>query len=533
MSATAAPILQHVLIDDISPSKDNPRRIDDKHPSLPGLAESIKAQGVLQPIIVREDPAGWTIVAGERRWRAARLAGLERMPVIVRVMTEQEAFEAMNVENLQREDLHWTEETRGVENMMKRGYDVARIAHALGRTEQWVRLRAKLAEISPAWRKAVENPRSDFHGWPMAMLEQIARLPIEVQEGMLAEGRDQDWQLRRCGSAADLAKHLDREYLRSLKAAVWDVNDATLVPKAGACSACPKRSSCQQQLFGEVKDDRCLDAACWREKRDAGVIAKVKALQKEHPKALLTQGEGGVSGDDIPAPFRKAKLVATWEYEKVAASAPGAVPVIHVAGDKAGKVVFMKKNGSGGSGAAAASGKPKTIPPKERLEVFLKRRHRDVVGAVIAALGGDPDMSPYQVRYQEPQAVAAGVHAPSHGALIALALTLGIDGDEMEDWAPYPGLLKASGELQEDHLWFAVRCSVLKKLAWDRQNAELDGARYMAVACGIDWGAIVSKAQDDHPLPRTLAEIFNEDGSPKKGLTAKAKPAKKTKAAKS
>jgi hypothetical protein len=89
------------------------------------------------------------------------------------------------------------------------------------------------------------------------MLELIARFPIETQDEMLKEAAAGTCSTARRPPAE--LRYLDEQYLRVLKAAPWDLDDAKLVPKAGACSACPKRSSCQQQLFAEAKDDRCLD----------------------------------------------------------------------------------------------------------------------------------------------------------------------------------------------------------------------------------------------------------------------------------
>ena len=98
---------------EVEPDKAQPRKhFDDA--ALGELADSIAEHGVLQPIVVRQIPGGsYKIVAGERRWRAARLAGLDQIPVLIKDISEQQAMELALIENLQREDLDPVEEAAG------------------------------------------------------------------------------------------------------------------------------------------------------------------------------------------------------------------------------------------------------------------------------------------------------------------------------------------------------------------------------------------------------------------------------------
>lgn len=103
---------------DIEPDKDQPRREFDED-TLAQLAKSIEQHGILQPIAVRATPSGgYKIIAGERRWRAARLAGLTEVPVVIRDVTDAEAMELALIENLQREDLDPVEEAFGYRQLM-------------------------------------------------------------------------------------------------------------------------------------------------------------------------------------------------------------------------------------------------------------------------------------------------------------------------------------------------------------------------------------------------------------------------------
>lgn len=107
-----------VNINDIEPKRDQPRKIFDEV-ALKELADSIAMHGVIQPLLVRPlSDGGYQLIAGERRWRASRLAGLTQVPVVVREMTDEEAMELALIENLQREDLNPIEEAEGFKLLM-------------------------------------------------------------------------------------------------------------------------------------------------------------------------------------------------------------------------------------------------------------------------------------------------------------------------------------------------------------------------------------------------------------------------------
>ena len=106
-------------INDIEPNRDQPRKIFDEE-ALGELAKSIADHGVIQPLLVRPMTDGsYQLIAGERRWRASRMAGLTEVPVVIREMSDSEAMELALVENLQREDLNPIEEARGFQLLME------------------------------------------------------------------------------------------------------------------------------------------------------------------------------------------------------------------------------------------------------------------------------------------------------------------------------------------------------------------------------------------------------------------------------
>ena len=125
-------------LSEIEPDKGQPRKNFEPQ-ALNDLADSIAAHGVLQPIVVRPARGGYVIVAGERRWRAARMAGLSEIPVIIKDVTESEAMEMALIENLQREDLDPVEEAFGYKQLMERcGLTQEQAAKRLGKSRSSV-----------------------------------------------------------------------------------------------------------------------------------------------------------------------------------------------------------------------------------------------------------------------------------------------------------------------------------------------------------------------------------------------------------
>lgn len=126
---------QEIAIGDIDPNPDQPRRVFQEE-SIAQLAQSIREQGVLQPILVTpEDGGRYRIVAGERRWRASRAAGLDAVPCLVRDLDVIQQMEIALVENLQREDLNPIEAARGIRSLMQQcGYTQEAVANRLSKS---------------------------------------------------------------------------------------------------------------------------------------------------------------------------------------------------------------------------------------------------------------------------------------------------------------------------------------------------------------------------------------------------------------
>jgi ParB family chromosome partitioning protein len=185
-------------IEDVHPNRAQPRsRFDEA--ALDELAASIRAVGVLEPILVRKRPAtkdgaaGFEIIAGERRWRAAQRAGLREVPIVVREFTTEAAFEAAIIENVQREDLNPIEAARAFQRLVDEfGYTQDSIAERLGKDRSSVANSLRLLKLPAAVLEHIENGElSEGHG--RALL--TAGAPALISK-LAAEAIARGWSVR-------------------------------------------------------------------------------------------------------------------------------------------------------------------------------------------------------------------------------------------------------------------------------------------------------------------------------------------------
>ena len=169
--------LRDVAVDELQPGRYQPRS-QMAPEALAELADSIKAQGVMQPILVRPLAAGgYEIIAGERRWRAARMAGLATVPALIRDIPDSEALAAALIENIQREDLSPLEEAAGIQRLVQEfGLTHQTIAETLGRSRASVTNLLRLLELAPPVRELLGEGRLDM-GHARALLA----LPVQHQ----------------------------------------------------------------------------------------------------------------------------------------------------------------------------------------------------------------------------------------------------------------------------------------------------------------------------------------------------------------
>ena len=172
----------------LQPGKYQPRR-DMHEDSLEDLAASIKVQGVIQPVIVRPVGQGrYEIIAGERRWRAAQLAGLDEVPVVVRLVNDKAAIAMALIENIQREDLNPLEEANALQRLIdefKLTHDEA--ASAVGRSRAAVSNLIRLRDLAPEVKKMVEGRKLEM-GHARALLSLTALNQGQVAHQVVARG---------------------------------------------------------------------------------------------------------------------------------------------------------------------------------------------------------------------------------------------------------------------------------------------------------------------------------------------------------
>ena len=142
-------ILRNLKITEVEPNRDQPRKNFNQE-SLEELAESIKEYGLIQPIVVTEKEGYYSIVAGERRWRACKIAGMEEIPAIIREDDERKNSEIALIENLQREDLNPYEKALGIKSLMT-NYDLRQedIAKKLGKSRSSIANTIRILNLEP------------------------------------------------------------------------------------------------------------------------------------------------------------------------------------------------------------------------------------------------------------------------------------------------------------------------------------------------------------------------------------------------
>jgi ParB family chromosome partitioning protein len=281
-------------------SPTNPRRRFDER-GLNELAANFKSQGVLQPLLVRAvGEEQYEVVAGARRLRAAKLAELSEVPVRVAELSDAAVRESQLTENLLREDVHPYEEAialKGILQLEGAQYDIASLSARLGKSQVYLTQRMRLTELHPSIAEAF---LADKIGVGHAL--EIAKLPQDQQEKAFDAAFRTVWNSGKDSRillpVRELAAWIEQNILLSLDSVPFDKNDATLVPEAGSCAECPKRTGFNTLLFGTAVHDACTDGACYNNK-----LAKHMERQiAEKPKlvqittAYGTRGDGPVLG---------------------------------------------------------------------------------------------------------------------------------------------------------------------------------------------------------------------------------------------
>lgn len=251
--------------------------------ALADLAGSIKAHGVLVPVIARPVNGHFELIAGERRYLAAKAAGVTAITADVRMFTDEQVLQIQLIENLQREGLHELAEAEGYEQLQGYGHSAEEIAGKIGKSKGYVYSRLKLCGLAKASRIAFYDGKLTAS---TALL--LARIPIEalqLQALKAITSRSYDNEVL---SFREAARHIRENYMTNLSDAGFPTEDATLLAAAGACGACPKRTGNQAELFDDVKSGNvCTDPVCFKEKRQAYATRTIAQAKESGQTVVL------------------------------------------------------------------------------------------------------------------------------------------------------------------------------------------------------------------------------------------------------
>lgn len=288
-TVTNAPTFEMILIEDITFSPFNYRKqIDAKE--LNAFAADIKNHGVISPVTVRKISEGsFELVAGERRVRAAKLAGLTQVPAIIQSLSDNEVIEMQLAENLQRENPHPLEEAAAIEAMQQLHSSINEIAARLGKSKQFVFGRVKLLSLINSFKELfLKNELTLSQALRVAALDSEGQQQVYEQcceesgEKIEFNGEDFDYYVEQC--KYDLTR------------APFDTKDKKLIAEKGACTSCPFNTATLKTLFPELANEaKCTNSACYQQKCAASTRITISNAFYEHqPDALVfydTPGE--------------------------------------------------------------------------------------------------------------------------------------------------------------------------------------------------------------------------------------------------
>jgi ParB/RepB/Spo0J family partition protein len=377
---------KEIQLSDIILSCDNKRKVDEKSESFAELKASIEAGGVRVPVQVRLMGGKYELRYGERRYRASKAVGLKTIPAIITEnLSEEDALDLTYIENKFREDLKPLEEAAEVALLLERfGGDAKAVAKKIGRNAQWVYVRANIAKglIKP-WRLAVEgkDKELDVGSWNLSHLSKIARLPERIQNELLEEIKDSPFIESKGISSSDLEEIIGKE-LHLLSKAKWQLDDETLLPKAGACSKCPKRSGHQPMLWFDTDEqvdagDQCLDGFCWKAKEMSWLDRTAADLRQKHANLVMALSDSQGRVDHQAIEEKLGLPLAPWQYTTCSKSTKGAIPAMYVNGKGAGKLTYIKIKDTAGPRSGKIKGTP--TPLKQRHQQLDAKRWAQVL----------------------------------------------------------------------------------------------------------------------------------------------------------
>lgn len=511
LGATAEPTGGSTLaLDALAPSRTNRPVVENE--ALLEMAATIKLYGVLQPILARKLPAErlqdtfedaatrhatHEIIAGERRWRAARIAGLRNIPVLIVDADAPHALVMQLVENLHRDDLTPLDEAMGILRLIEEhNYTREQAAEAIRKSRTHVFEALRLPGLCPDALLAMRQGTLKRSVALLVAQRPTPALQQEFTRKVLTGGPDNGPLSYR--AALDLAR---RNYMTDLAQAPFALDDAALLPKAGACTQCPKRTGAAPELWDKQGTDVCTDTACFADKKEAH-YARITLQAKERGRKVITGAEArelmpteganptGYILLDKPRkgdtePLRKLLGEEVPEGKVVLIESPSGAMVEAVPTRAAGAVLEARGK------AAKPAAKP-AEPTREELEAEYQQRWRGA--AVLATIEG---LNLTALSTSEPQALDVLPTQVAYRTMLELAR-------EVPDkflHVIFPALLRGFGD---EDLAQAVRAAA-------EQDTRLRHMVMMMLVSAVDHEPLFDRPADEALHLEAVAPIATVD----------------------
>lgn len=272
---------KNVLLSEITEDKNQPRKYFDEV-AMKELAENVAKVGVLSPIMIRPDKAKaghFFVVFGERRFRAAKAAGLKDIPAQIRDITAEEALDLQIIENLQRKDVHAMEEAIAFKSFREnQKWSTLEIGSRIGKDDRYVRGRLVLCNLIDTWQKIFyQNSISLTAAMKIASLGEWA-------QKQLFNDRYKHQKITP-GEILTVSLHDIKQLTGNLKEAPFDTMDKELNKAAGTCDICPFNSAVSSLFPGDEKEAKCNNIQCFKGKTEKS-FSLMHAKAKETPDMI-------------------------------------------------------------------------------------------------------------------------------------------------------------------------------------------------------------------------------------------------------
>lgn len=525
----------------IHPSPTNPRKSFPAE-EMAEMIDSVKRHGILQPILVREWPATYAfdgewppkyeLIAGERRYRAAKGAELDSIPVMVRQLTDNEVLEIQIIENLQRKGLHEIEEAEGYELMIKdHGYTADELAEKIGKSRAYIYGRMKLTALCMGARLAFRDRKLTAS---TALL--IARIPGEKLQTKALDRITAGH--RGILSYREAAEVIQSEFCLFLDSASFPQENLLLVPSAGACSTCPKRSGTCPEIFPDIKRaDVCTDQDCYQAKTKAWLSYQKAQAESEGKKVIAgeeaTKIDIAYSHDKyMPLDRRNYELKGGPTYREAIANTNAEIVLIE--DQRSGKLVEAIERKALASALVEAGLKPerdyreeereleRELERKVRAEnVYRQRLFAEWHNTMRAQLADDqtPDFEP-----EELTLVAATMWRNLYGESQEVVMGYWAKQSEAkESWTRRSEMVKEVADRiptmsRRDLVLLMIDCALAGQARASGNSVDVPPARLIerAQACGIDTDAIRTQIEAEKAAKSAKSKSAKSISTPPK-----------------